>query len=223
MLVIDGERVVAEIISMMLRNEGATVGTAGDAATALSVARQYRPDVVVLDPGLPDMDGMRLLRALRENQPGLPALLLHQAGADDDRAGRFCSGDDWLTKPFSLEELLQRVRMTLRRTSTQRFCGPVETVVGDLVVNDDSREVTRAGEFISLSHTEFELLRYLARNARRVVTKRQILGRVWPYDFTGRLSVVELYVSYLRKKVDVGRAPMIHTLRGSGYILRPSI
>ncbi|MGX9791768.1 response regulator transcription factor [Mycobacterium sp. MMS18-G62] len=220
-LVVDSERMVAEMVSMTLRCEGAEVATAGDAVTAVAAARRYRPDVAIVDPRLPDADGMELLQLLRDQQPGLLSLpLLTSADGEPDRKVRFAAGDRWLAKPFSLDDVLSRVRTMLRRAGVELHYNSAVMTVGDLVLNEDSREVFRDGNYIQLSHNEFELLRYFVRNAHRVVTKQQILGRVWPYDYSGRSNVVELYVSYLRKKIDHERSPMIHTLRRTGYIFK---
>jgi two-component system OmpR family response regulator len=201
-LVVDDEPVLAELVSMALRYEGWDIATAGDGATAISLARDNPPDVVVLDVMLPDMSGLDVLHRLREQIPGLPLLLLTAKDSVEDRiAGLTAGGDDYVTKPFSIEEVV---------------------VVGDLVLDEDSHEVTRAGEPITLTATEFELLRFMMRNSKRVLSKVQILDRVWSYDFGGRSNIVELYVSYLRKKIDSGREPMIHTLRGAGYVLKPT-
>jgi len=221
-LVVDDEQVLAEMVSMALRYEGWDISTAGDGATALALARENRPDVVVLDVMLPDMSGLEVLRKLREQIPGLPLLLLTAKDALEDRiAGLTAGGDDYVTKPFSLEEVVLRLRALLRRTGATTDTAGSQLVVGDLVLDEDSHEVTRGGEPVSLTATEFELLRFLMRNPKRVLSKAQILDRVWSYDFGGRSNIVELYVSYLRKKIDSGREPMIHTLRGAGYVLKP--
>ncbi|PQM49589.1 putative transcriptional regulatory protein TcrX [Mycobacterium talmoniae] len=141
---------------------------------------------------------------------------------EDRIAGLTAGGDDYVTKPFSLEEVVLRLRALLRRTGVTTAEAGAQIVVGDLVLDEDSHEVTRAGEPISLTSTEFELLRFLMHNAKRVLSKAQILDRVWSYDFGGRSNIVELYISYLRKKIDNGREPMIHTLRGAGYVLKPA-
>lgn len=219
-LVVDDERIVAEMVSMTLRCEGADVLTAGDAAVAISAARHHRPDVIIVDPSLPDADGVAFLHLLRDQQPGLLSLILSSDDGEPDRKVRFTAGDRWLAKPFSLEEVLSAIRMMLRRAGVELQHNRAVMAVGDLVLNEDSREVSRAGADIQLSHSEFELLRYFVRNTGRVVTKQQILGRVWSYDYAGRSSVVELYVSYLRKKIELGRSPMIHTLRRTGYIFK---
>ncbi|TFV57480.1 response regulator transcription factor [Mycobacterium sp. PS03-16] len=221
-LVVDDEPVLAELVSMALRYEGWDIVTAGDGATAIAAARETPPDVVVLDVMLPDMSGLDVLRRLREQIPGLPLLLLTAKDSVEDRiAGLTAGGDDYVTKPFSLEEVVLRLRALLRRTGVTET-GGAKIVVGDLVLDEDSHEVTRAGDQITLTATEFELLRFMMRNAKRVLSKAQILDRVWSYDFGGRSNIVELYVSYLRKKIDSGRDPMIHTLRGAGYVLKPA-
>jgi two-component system OmpR family response regulator len=221
-LVVDDEPVLAELVSMALRYEGWDISTAGDGATAIALARDQPPDVVVLDVMLPDMSGLDVLAKLREQIPGLPLLLLTAKDSVEDRiAGLTAGGDDYVTKPFSLEEVVLRLRALLRRTGVSET-GGAKIVVGDLVLDEDSHEVTRGGDLITLTATEFELLRFMMRNSRRVLSKAQILDRVWSYDFGGRSNIVELYVSYLRKKIDSGREPMIHTLRGAGYVLKPA-
>ena len=222
-LVVDDEAVLAEMVAMALRYEGWTIATAGDGSSAMAAARAQRPDVVVLDVMLPDMSGLDVLRKLREDNPQLPVLLLTAKDAVEDRiAGLTAGGDDYVTKPFSIEEVVLRLRALLRRTGVTTLESGAQLVVGDLVLDEDSHEVTRAGEPISLTSTEFELLRFMMRNSRRVLSKAQILDRVWSYDFGGRSNIVELYISYLRKKIDNGREPMIHTLRGAGYVLKPA-
>ncbi len=221
-LVVDDEPVLAELVSMALRYEGWEIATAGDGASAIASARETPPDVVVLDVMLPDMSGLDVLHKLREQIPGLPLLLLTAKDSVEDRiAGLTAGGDDYVTKPFSLEEVVLRLRALLRRTGVASETGGAKVVVGDLVLDEDSHEVTRGGDVISLTATEFELLRFMMRNSKRVLSKAQILDRVWSYDFGGRSNIVELYVSYLRKKIDIGREPMIHTLRGAGYVLKP--
>ncbi|EID12132.1 response regulator transcription factor [Mycobacterium xenopi] len=222
-LVVDDETVLAEMVSMALRYEGWDVSTAGDGSSAITAARGHRPDVVVLDVMLPDMSGLDVLRKLREQNPQLPVLLLTAKDAVEDRiAGLTAGGDDYVTKPFSIEEVVLRLRALLRRTGVTTVDSGAQIVVGDLVLDEDSHEVTRGGDPIALTSTEFELLRFMMRNAKRVLSKAQILDRVWSYDFGGRSNIVELYISYLRKKIDNGREPMIHTLRGAGYVLKPA-
>ncbi|ABL06388.1 response regulator transcription factor [Mycobacterium ulcerans] len=222
-LVVDDEPVLADMVSMALRYEGWNIATASDGASAIASARAERPDVVVLDVMLPDMSGLEVLHRLRKENPRLPVLLLTAKDAVEDRiAGLTAGGDDYVTKPFSIEEIVLRLRALLRRTGVTTVDSGAQLVVGDLVLDEDSHEVTRAGEPISLTSTEFELLRFMMRNSKRVLSNAQILDRVWSYDFGGRSNIVELYISYLRKKIDNGREPMIHTLRGAGYVLKPA-
>ena len=222
-LVVDDEAVLAEMVSMALRYEGWNIATASDGSAAIAAARNQRPDVVVLDVMLPDMSGLDVLHKLREEHPQLPVLLLTAKDAVEDRiAGLTAGGDDYVTKPFTIEEVVLRLRALLRRTGVTTVDSGAQLVVGDLVLDEDSHEVARAGEPVSLTSTEFELLRFMMRNSKRVLSKAQILDRVWSYDFGGRSNIVELYISYLRKKIDSGREPMIHTLRGAGYVLKPA-
>ena len=223
-LVVDDEPLLSDLLSMALRYEGWEVRTAATGNAAVSAARQFRPDVVVLDLMLPDIDGLEVLRRLRGHRADVPVLFLTARDAVEDRiAGLTAGGDDYVTKPFSLEEVVARLRALLRRAGLAAAARDDSTlVVGDLTLDEDSREVRRAGHAIALTATEFELLRFLMRNPRRVLSKAQILDRVWSYDFGGQANVVELYISYLRKKVDAGRAPMIHTMRGAGYVLKPA-
>jgi two-component system OmpR family response regulator len=222
-LVVDDEAVLAEMVSMALRYEGWNITTASDGTSAITSARTARPDAVVLDVMLPDMSGLEVLRKLREQNPHLPVLLLTAKDALEDRiAGLTAGGDDYVTKPFSIEEVVLRLRALLRRTGVTTEDSGAQIVVGDLILDEDSHEVRRAGDVIALTSTEFELLRFMMRNSKRVLSKAQILDRVWSYDFGGRSNIVELYISYLRKKIDNGRAPMIHTLRGAGYVLKPA-
>ena len=220
-LVVDDEVNIAELLQMALRYEGWQVTTAHTGRSAVDAARTERPDVIVLDMMLPDFDGMEVLRKVRTHLPDVPVLFLTARDAVEDRvAGLTAGGDDYVTKPFSLEEVVARLRGLLRRAGAmQERSRPVLTV-GDLELDEDSHEVTRAGRAIDLTATEFELLRFLMRNPRRVLSKAQILDRVWDYDFGGKTRIVDLYVSYLRKKIDTDREPMIHTVRGVGYLLR---
>jgi two-component system OmpR family response regulator len=222
-LVVDDEATLTELLSMALRYEGWHVRTAADGTAAIRAAREFLPDAVVLDVMLPDMSGLDVLRRLRADATDVPVLFLTAKDAVEDRvAGLTAGGDDYVTKPFSLEEVVARVRALIRRVTRLRVGDDALLAVGDLTLDEDSHEVRRAGEPIALTATEFELLRYLMRNPRRVLSKAQILDRVWNYDFGGQANVVELYVSYLRKKIDAGRAPMIHTIRGAGYVLKPA-
>jgi two-component system OmpR family response regulator len=215
-LVVDDEPSICELLSMALRYEGWDVRTASDGTDAVRAAREFRPDVM-----LPDMDGLEVLRRLRADAPLVPVVFLTAKDALEDRiAGLTAGGDDYVTKPFSLEEVAARLRGLLRRTS-RVVADDGLLVVGDLTLDEESHEVTRAGDDIRLTATEFELLRYLMRNPKRVLSKAQILDRVWQYDFGGQGNIVELYISYLRRKIDAGRTPMIHTLRGAGYVIKP--
>ncbi|MFH9723338.1 response regulator transcription factor [Streptomyces sp. NPDC017254] len=221
-LVVDDEASLAELLSMALRYEGWQVRSAGDGATALRSAREFRPDAVILDIMLPDVDGLSLLGRIRRELPDVPVLFLTAKDAVEDRiAGLTAGGDDYVTKPFSLEEVVARLRGLIRRSGAALARSESLLVVGDLTLDEDSHEVTREGVSIHLTATEFELLRYLMRNPRRVLSKAQILDRVWSYDFGGQANVVELYISYLRRKIDAGRTPMIHTRRGAGYLIKP--
>jgi two-component system OmpR family response regulator len=222
-VVVDDEVNIAELVAMALRYEGWVVETAHTGVDAVAAVRGHGPDVVVLDMMLPDQDGMEVLRRIRADDPTVPVLFLTARDAVEDRvAGLTAGGDDYVTKPFSLEELVARLRALVRRAGTAVEQSRSTLVVGDLVLDEDSHEVTRAGEQVALTATEFELLRFLMRNPRRVLSKAQILDRVWNYDFGGQANVVELYISYLRKKIDAGREPMIHTMRGAGYVLKPA-
>ncbi|MGS2586995.1 response regulator transcription factor [Streptomyces hebeiensis] len=222
-LVVDDEPDLTEVLAGALSSEGFEVRTAGDGRAALATARGFCPDAVVLDWMLPDMDGPRVLRELRTEQRSVCVLFLTARDAVEDRiAGITAGGDDYVTKPFSLEEVLARLRGLLRRAGMAREPDGDRLVVGDLTMDEGAREVFRGGDPVELSRTEFELLRFLMRNPRRVLSKAQILDRVWSYDFGGRAHVVELYISYLRKKIDAGRPAMIHTVRGVGYVLKPA-
>src|SRR6266516_1627021 len=220
-LVVDDGPTLAEVLASVLRYEGWDVRTAGDGA-AVRTARELKPDAVLLDIMLPDFDGVVVLRRLRAASPRVCVLFRTARDAVEDRvAGITAGGDDYVSKPFSLEEVLARLRGLLRRADVARSARDSLLVVGDLSMDEDAREVQRDGDLIELTATEFELLRYLMRNPRRVLSKAQILDRVWNYDFGGQAHVVELYISYLRKKIDAGREPMIQTVRGVGYVLKP--
>jgi two-component system, OmpR family, response regulator len=222
-LVVDDEPSLAELLSRVLRYEGWSVETAATGAAAVALGRSFTPDAVILDVMLPDTDGLSVLASLRADNPAVCVVFLTARDSVEDRiAGITAGGDDYVTKPFSLEEVLARLRGVLRRAGMARDESSTVVTVGDLSIDEDAREVTRAGQRIELTATEFELLRYLMHNPRRVLSKAQILDRVWEYDFGGQAHVVELYISYLRKKIDAGREPMIHTVRGSGYVLRPA-
>ena len=221
-LVVDDEPTLTDLLSMALRYEGWEVRTAGEGRAALTLAREFRPDAIVLDIMLPDIDGLQVLQRVRADGYETPVLFLTAKDSLDDRiAGLTAGGDDYVTKPFSLEEVIARLRAIIRRTGhATADDGQSILRVADLTLNEDSHEVVRDGVEIELTATEFELLRYLMRNERRVLSKAQILDRVWSYDFGGKSSVVELYISYLRKKIDAGRTPLLHTVRGVGYMIK---
>ena len=222
-LVVDDEETLSDLLSMALRYEGWEVRTAADGLSAVRQAREFRPDAVVLDVMLPDIDGLEVLRRMRADRGDVPVLFLTAKDAVADRiAGLTAGGDDYVTKPFSLEEVVARLRALMRRIGMSAVRDEAVLTVGDLALDEDSHEVRRGDTEIDLTATEFELLRFLMRNPKRVLSKAQILDRVWHYDFGGQANVVELYVSYLRKKIDAGRAPMIHTVRGAGYVIKPA-
>ncbi|MBK9158436.1 MAG: response regulator transcription factor [Propionibacteriaceae bacterium] len=222
-LTVDDESSITELLSMAMRYEGWEVFSASSGLTAVKAAREARPDAIVLDMMLPDFDGLEVMRRIRTETPDVPVIFLTAKDALDDRIGGLTAGgDDYVTKPFSLEELIARLRGLLRRSGATTAASESQLIVGDLILDEDSHEVSRAGDPINLTATEFELLRFMMRNPRRVLSKAQILDRVWNYDFGGQANVVELYISYLRKKVDANRQPMIHTLRGAGYVLKPA-
>ena len=223
-LVVDDEESLADLVAMSLRYEGWDVTPAHSVAQAMKAAANFSPDIAVLDIMLPDGDGLSLMKSLRGLHAGLPVLFLTAKDAVDDRvAGLTAGGDDYVTKPFSLEELVARLRGILRRSGRGvSEEDQAELRVGDLVLNEDSYEVSRGGKPIDLTSTEFELLRYLMRNPKRVLSKANILDRVWDYDFGGKASIVEIYISYLRKKIDTLGPTLIHTVRGVGYIIKPA-
>ncbi|WP_146360028.1 response regulator transcription factor [Arthrobacter yangruifuii] len=221
-LVVDDEANLAELVSMGLRMMGWNVHTAADGQQAIADAREFRPDVLVLDVMMPGVDGLEALNKIRAFSPRVPALFLTAKDAVEDRIyGLAAGGDDYVTKPFSMEELMLRLHRLVQRSGAAASAS-AELVVGDLVMNRETREVSRNGEDISLTNTQWELLRYLMENPKRVLSKAQILANVWNYDFGGQANIVELYISYLRKKIDAGRPPMIHTVRGVGYVLKPA-
>ena len=222
LLVVDDEPNIRDLLASSLRFAGFDVSTAEDGSSAFHEAQAVRPDLIVLDVMLPDMDGFTVTRRLRD--AGLTTPVLFLTARDDMRdkiQGLTVGGDDYVTKPFGLEEVVARIRAILRRTmGGDDEDGKLR--VGDLVIDEDAHEVKRAGVDIDLSPTEFKLLRYLVINAGRVVSKMQILDHVWEYDWDGEVAIVESYISYLRRKIDTGDASgeLIHTNRGVGYILR---
>ncbi|WP_338672273.1 response regulator transcription factor [Streptomyces sp. SCSIO 30461] len=220
-LVVDVDQSITELLSAALRDEGWRTRSAGDGHGAIRAAREFRPDAVVLETMLPDMDGLTVLERLRRELPDAPILFLTSKGAVEDCIAALIAGaDDYVTKPFSLEEVVVRLRGLVRRCSdAARRSGSV-LVVDDLTLDEDSREVSRAGESIHLTNTEFKLLRFLMLNPGRALSKAEILNRVWLYDFYGQTNIVALYISQLRQKIDTGRDPLIHTWRGVGYLIK---
>ena len=220
-LVVDDENYITDLVSTALRYVGFDVQTASTGRDALAVADRFRPDLVVLDVMLPDYDGFEVTRRLRADGVRVPIVFLTARDATEDKVnGLTIGGDDYVTKPFSLEELVARVRAVLRRTQGDGDDEGSRLTFADLVLDEDTHEVWRGGEPLVLTATEFKLLRYLMLNARRVLSKAQILDHVWAYDFGGDGNVVETYISYLRKKVDRVAPRLIHTVRGVGYTLR---
>jgi two-component system, OmpR family, response regulator len=226
-LVVDDEPNILALLCDSLRLSGFEVYAADSGAKALTTLAHAVPDIVVLDVMLPDCDGFTLARQLRAAHDQLPVLFLTARDSVNDRiAGLTAGGDDYVTKPFSLEELVLRLRAILRRTQAARNgeagsdSGEGKMAYADLELDEEAHEVRRAGQLVQLSPTEFNLLRYLMMNAGKVVSKTQILDRVWNYDFGGDSRIVESYISYLRRKIDRKSLPLIHTIRGVGYTLR---
>jgi two-component system OmpR family response regulator len=221
LLVVDDEPNIVELLSMSLRFAGFQVATATSGSAAVSLARTFKPDLVVLDVMLPDLDGFAVIRRLRGEGMRIPVLFLTARDATEDKVtGLTLGGDDYVTKPFSLNEVLARIRAVLRRAQAAGDVTPARLTFADIELDDDTHEVWKAGEQVLLSPTEFKLLRYLMQNAGRVLSKAQILDHVWNYDFGGAANVVESYISYLRKKVDTTEPHLIQTLRGVGYTIR---
>jgi two-component system OmpR family response regulator len=221
LLVVDDEPSIRELLTASLRFAGFEVFPAADGAEALKLAEQQRPDLVVLDIMLPDLDGFTVTRKLRERGRDVPVVFLTARDETSDKiTGLTVGGDDYVTKPFSLEEVVARIRAVLRRTGVGAAPDTGRLVFHDLELDEDSHEVRRDGKLIDLSPTEFKLLRYLMLNPNRVLSKTQILDHVWAYDFNGEAGIVESYISYLRRKVDIVDPPLIHTKRGVGYVLR---
>ncbi len=220
-LVVDDEQNIADVIAMALKYQGFAVQTAATGKEALDGVAAFRPHLMVLDVMLPDMEGFDVAERLGAQRARVPILFLTARDATEDKVrGLTMGGDDYVTKPFSLEELVARIRTILRRTGAAE-AESGRLVFEDLELDEDTREVTRAGVPVDLTATEYRLLRYFLLNPRRVLTRAQLLDHVWEYDFGGDARVLETYVSYLRKKLDVGDAPaLIQTVRGVGYALR---
>jgi two-component system OmpR family response regulator len=221
-LVVDDEPHITDLLAMALRYEGFEVETAATGRAALRAAEAFQPALILLDVMLPDMDGFAVTRRLRDQGRRMPVVFLTARDATEDKVtGLTVGGDDYVTKPFSLEEVVARIRAVLRRTGGAGGEDGGRLVFSDLVMDEDSHEVRRAGRLVELSPTEFKLLRYLMLNPNRVLSKAQILDHVWDYDFRGESGIVESYISYLRRKVDAdATVPLIHTRRGVGYVLR---
>jgi len=221
-LVVDDESSISDLISTSLRFVGFDVRTAANGAQALQIAEEFKPHAMVLDVMLPDLDGFEVCKQIRNEGVESGVLFLTaKDGMDDKVKGLTLGGDDYMTKPFSLEELVARLRALLRRTGVTQIDQDEEKIrFADLELDEATHEVRRAGQLLDLSPTEFLLIRYLLINADRVVSKSQILDHVWQYDFRGDAGIVETYISYLRKKIDIFNPPLIHTIRGVGYRLR---
>jgi two-component system OmpR family response regulator len=222
-LVVDDEEHITELVAMGLGFNGFEVERVGSGRAALDAVEKHRPDLIVLDVMLPDLDGFEVARRLRQAEGAgtrVPVIFLTARDATADKVeGLRIGSDDYVTKPFSIEELIERVKAVLRRSSD---IGPGERrlAFADLELDEDTRDVWRAGQLIELTPTEYRLLHYLLANARRVLTRDQILEHVWDYTFAGNASVLETYISYLRHKIDSFNPPLIHTIRGVGYSLR---
>ncbi len=219
-LVVDDEPNIAELLSAALTFEGYEVGVAGTGAEALDLARSFRPNLVMLDVMLPDLDGNEVCRRLRAQGDQVPIVFLTARDTTEDKVEGLSLGDDYVTKPFSVEELMARVGAILRRAKEVAIADPSVLQFADLVMHIDTHEVWRRELPIDLTATEFNLLRYLMENPRRVISKSELLDNVWGFDFRGDPNIVETYISYLRKKIDVIEPPVIHTIRRVGYTLR---
>jgi two-component system OmpR family response regulator len=221
-LVVDDESYITDLVATALRYEGFDPATASTGREALALVESFRPELIVLDVMLPDHDGFEVQRRLTERGRRIPVLFLTARDATEDKVrGLTIGGDDYVTKPFSLEELIARIRAIFRRVHGSAADAQLLRF-GDLEMDEDTHEVWREGRAIELTATEFKLLRFLLANPRRVMSKGQILDHVWNYDFGGDSSIVETYISYLRKKVDMREPRLIHTVRGVGYVLRLS-
>jgi two-component system OmpR family response regulator len=219
-LVVDDEPNIVDVVSMALRFQGFDVESAGTGTDALAAVAAFKPHLIVLDVMLPDMEGFDVAQRLGAQRARVPIIFLTARDATDDKIrGLTLGGDDYVTKPFSLEELVARIRSILRRSG---LAEPESSrlTFEDIELDEDAHEVTRSGKNVELTATEYRLLRYLMLNPRRVLTRSQLLEHVWEYDFGGDARVLETYVSYLRKKLDVHGPPLIHTVRGVGYALR---
>ncbi len=218
-LVVDDERSITDLVAMALKYEGFSVQTAASARDGRRAVMEFRPQLIVLDIGLPDDDGFTFVQRLITDGLKVPVIFLTARDATEDKVhGLTVGGDDYVTKPFSIDELVARIRVVLRRRDGEQ--GGPRLTLSDLEMNEETHEVLRAGRPVELTRTEFRLLRYLLINAGRVLSRTQILDHVWNYDFGGDASVLETYISYLRRKIDNVEPPLIHTVRGVGYVLR---
>ena len=220
-LVVDDERNITDLVAMALKYEGFDIATAGDAKSARAAVIDFRPALIILDVGLPDDDGFTLVRRLTDEGRKVPVIFLTARDSTEDKVrGLTFGGDDYVTKPFSIEELVARIRIVLRRHHPEPQTPGARLVLADLELDEETHEVWRGGRAVELTRTEFRLLSYLLHNVRRVLSRKQILDHVWNYDFEGDASVLETYISYLRRKVDREDPPLIHTVRGVGYVMR---
>jgi two-component system, OmpR family, response regulator len=222
LLIADDEQTILDLLAASLRFAGFEVSTAADGREALTKARSTRPDAMVLDVMMPGLDGFELVRKLRADGVDAPVLFLTARDATEDKVrGLTVGGDDYVTKPFSLEEVIARLQALLRRSGGRVVSSDSSRLVlGDVELDEDRHEVRKAGQLVELTPTEFNLLRLFMTNPDRVLSKGTILDRVWNYDFDGESGIVESYVSYLRRKVDTTQPRLLHTVRGFGYVLR---
>lgn len=219
-LVVDDEQAITELVSMALRYEGMDVITAATGRDALALVETARPDLLILDVMLPDIDGFEVAQRLQRDRRRTPVLFLTARDSTEDKVhGLTIGGDDYITKPFAVSELVARVQVALRRQGSVTESSS-RVVFADLELDEDTREVYRSGKLIDLTATEFRLLQYLMVNARTVLTRARLLDHVWSYDFAGDASILETYISYLRRKVDFMEPRLIHTVRGVGYVMR---
>ncbi len=220
-LVVDDEPSICDLVSMALRHHGYEVVAVETGAEALTQVRDWRPHAMVLDVMLPDMEGFEVARRLAARRDQVPILFLSARDRTSDKIrGLTIGGEDYVTKPFSLEELIARLRNIMRRSGAGPGAGAARLSFADLELDEDAREVTRAGQLVELTATEYRLLRYLMLHPRVVLSRAQLLAHVWSYDYHGDARVLETYISYLRKKLDAHGPPLVHTVRGVGYVLR---